>query len=116
MTLTLPWPPTVNTYYRNVGGRMLISAKGRQYRANALAAIVEQGSPKLKGEVSVKVEAHLPDMRKRDLDNICKGILDSLTHGRVIEDDSLVGHLALTKVLPSGNPRVVLTIEPWRAW
>jgi crossover junction endodeoxyribonuclease RusA len=30
--LTLPWPPTVNTYWRNFNGRVLISAKGREYR------------------------------------------------------------------------------------
>ena len=30
--LTLPWPPTVNTYWRNFGGRTIVSAKGRSYR------------------------------------------------------------------------------------
>jgi crossover junction endodeoxyribonuclease RusA len=30
--ITLPWPPSVNTYWRNFDGRMIISAKGREYR------------------------------------------------------------------------------------
>jgi Holliday junction resolvase RusA-like endonuclease len=29
---TLPWPPSVNTNWRTVNGRMIISAKGREYR------------------------------------------------------------------------------------
>ena len=30
--ITLPWPPSVNTYWRNFDGRMIISARGREYR------------------------------------------------------------------------------------
>ena len=30
--LTLPWPPSMNTYWRTFQGRMIISAKGREYR------------------------------------------------------------------------------------
>ena len=32
VTLELPWPPSVNHYYRRVGPRTLISREGRQYR------------------------------------------------------------------------------------
>ncbi|MGQ7093073.1 RusA family crossover junction endodeoxyribonuclease, partial [Escherichia coli] len=47
MKLTLPFPPSVNTYWRapNSGplkGRHLISARGRAYQSAACAAIVEQ--------------------------------------------------------------------------
>ncbi|MGQ0421600.1 hypothetical protein ACT4US_24475, partial [Bacillus sp. HC-Mk] len=46
MKLTLPFPPSVNTYWRapNSGplkGRHLISARGRAYQSAACAAIVE---------------------------------------------------------------------------
>jgi Holliday junction resolvase RusA-like endonuclease len=30
--VTLPFPPSVNTYWRTFRGRMIISAKGREYR------------------------------------------------------------------------------------
>ena len=30
--LVFPWPPTVNTYYRNVKGRTIMSKAGRMYR------------------------------------------------------------------------------------
>jgi hypothetical protein len=31
MKLTLPYPPSVNHYYRRVGPRTLISREGREY-------------------------------------------------------------------------------------
>ena len=30
--MVLPYPPSINSYYRTFRGRMLISAKGREYR------------------------------------------------------------------------------------
>lgn len=36
ITLELPFPPSVNTYWRRVNGKTLISAKGRAY-ANQVA-------------------------------------------------------------------------------
>jgi hypothetical protein len=47
MKLVLPFPPSVNTYWRapNKGplaGRHLISAAGRKYQSAACAAIIEQ--------------------------------------------------------------------------
>lgn len=32
--LTLPWPPSVNRYWRAVNGRNILSAEGRAYRAS----------------------------------------------------------------------------------
>ncbi len=47
MKLTLPFPPSVNSYWRapNKGaltGKHLISANGRKYLTNAVADVVEQ--------------------------------------------------------------------------
>ena len=47
MKLVLPFPPSVNTYWRapNSGplkGRHLISQKGREFQSAACAAIIEQ--------------------------------------------------------------------------
>ena len=47
LQLTLPWPPTVNTYYRNVNGKTLISEKGRQYRAAVADQVLIQRGVKL---------------------------------------------------------------------
>jgi hypothetical protein len=47
MKLTLPFPPSVNTYWRapNKGplkGRHMISEAGRRFQSDACAAIIEQ--------------------------------------------------------------------------
>ncbi|MWQ11333.1 RusA family crossover junction endodeoxyribonuclease [Glaesserella parasuis] len=40
------------------------------------------------GLVAVDVRVYLPDRRDRDLDNLWKVIMDSLTHAKILKDDS----------------------------
>jgi crossover junction endodeoxyribonuclease RusA len=94
--LKLPWPPTVNTYWRNVNGRVLISAKGREYRqAVASQVLIQRGAKHFDYALQVTIEAFRPDRRRRDLDNLLKAILDSLTHAGVMEDDCLIVDLRI---------------------
>lgn len=93
MKLILPFPPTVNTYWRFTKTGVLISASGRLYRANAIASVVEQLKriPKPMTEsVQITLKLSPPDKRRRDLDNYLKAIFDSLTHAGVWEDDSQI--------------------------
>lgn len=110
--LTLPWPPSNNVYYRNVNGVMKISAKGREYRkAVADQVLMQRGAKHYAGRLAVDIEAHVPDKRVRDLDNLFKAILDSLTHAGVWEDDGQIDALSIkrgpiggyVKVRISGN-------------
>ena len=77
--LTLPFPPSVNGYWRNINGRTLISAKGRAYK-KAVARLVQwnHAANKLQGRLVVLVALHPPDRRKRDIDNSMKALLDSM--------------------------------------
>lgn len=94
--MTLPWPPTVNTYWRSVGGRVLISKNGREYRQAVAEMAAAEGWPKFGAQrVSVHIEAWMPDKRRRDLDNLLKSLLDSLTHAGVWDDDSQIDWLAI---------------------
>ena len=38
-----------------------------------------------------------PDRRRRDLDNILKALLDSIVHAGVIEDDSQIDEIQITR-------------------
>lgn len=40
--LTLPWPPSTNSVWRNVHGRTLLSRKGRQFRKDVATAVAGQ--------------------------------------------------------------------------
>lgn len=96
MKLILPFPPSVNTYWRHpnkgaFAGKSLISAAGRKFQSAACAAIVEQlrRLPKpTSAPASVEIVLFPPDNRIRDLDNYNKALFDALTHAGVWEDDS----------------------------
>ena len=79
LTVTLPWPPTVNTYYRNLNGKTLISAKGQEYRkAVAEQVRIQVAKMGYAGRLGVLVEAY-PGQAQPRPDNILKSLLDSLT-------------------------------------
>jgi crossover junction endodeoxyribonuclease RusA len=94
--LTLPFPPSVNTYWRSFQGRMLISKKGRDYRkAVADIVLLNKAAKFYQGKIKMTIEAWRPDERKRDLDNLLKAPLDALTHAGVYLDDHLIVHLTI---------------------
>ena len=95
--IELPYPPSLNTYWRNVRGRTLLSKKGREYRAivTSLAAL----SKIRLGDVPlvVSIEAWMPDRRRRDVDNILKAAIDAMQHGGMYDDDSQIVDLRIVK-------------------
>ena len=96
ITLTLPWPPSVNKYWRTFQGRMIISAEGRSYRkAVADQVLIQRGAKHYAGKLRVNIEAFRPDNRRRDLDNLLKAVLDGCTHAGVWEDDSNIVDLRI---------------------
>lgn len=95
MLITLPFPPSVNTYWRHPSsgpsrGKHLISERGRAYRKAIIDLAWTEGFRQMTGPLVVVIEAWMPDKRKRDLDNLPKAIFDSLTHAGIWEDDSQV--------------------------
>lgn len=90
--LYLPFPPTVNNYYRKSksGGRF-ISEKGRKFRDDVAMAIQEQlPGEHISDRMLLEVVLFPPDRRKRDVDNYSKALLDAITEGGLWEDDSLI--------------------------
>lgn len=117
ITLSLPWPPSVNTYWRHVGPRVLISAQGRQYRRDVCELVMlgrhrkQISLAKHLGPVAVRIEATPPDARARDVDNLLKAPLDALSHAGIWGDDSQVVELTVVKLLPqrgAGGLRVLI--------
>lgn len=97
MTLTLPFPPSVNHYYRRVGPRTLISREGRAFRKDVRALLGGSGKPPITGRIALAMDAFPPDRRRRDLDNLLKSTQDSLAHAGVFEDDSQIDLLAVRR-------------------
>jgi len=94
--LTLPWPPSVNNYWKKWRNRMVISEGGRLYReAVALQVSMQAPNTSLECPLVVEIEAWRPDRRKRDLDNLCKATLDALATAGVYRDDSQIQDLRI---------------------
>ena len=111
LTIDLPYPPSVNHYWRRVGARTLISLKGRRYRDRVASILALRRVQPMTGSLAVRVTVHPPDRRRRDLDNAMKALLDALEHGGAYEDDSQIDHLDIRRgsVVPEG--KVAVRIE-----
>lgn len=95
--LELPFPPSVNHYYRRVGPRTLISREGRRFREKVCALLAASGIRPLTGPLHVEIEIYPPDRRRRDVDNFQKGLLDALERGGAFRDDSQIVELNIKK-------------------
>jgi crossover junction endodeoxyribonuclease RusA len=109
--LNLPLPPSVNTYYRNFRGIMVISKEGRAFKAAVADYIVEYRVPKL-GDKKLKITMVLfpRDKRKIDIDNRIKAVLDALEDAGVFDNDFQVDHLEIIRGKPvkGGGIRVMI--------
>lgn len=110
----LPFPPSVNTYYRHIPrrGGVLISAKGRDYRRDVcnFALPFRVNHKPLTGRLSLTIELTPPDRRKRDIDNYLKSLLDALTHAEIWQDDSQIYELVVRKKEPSKSAHQVFVM------
>lgn len=111
LVLDLPYPPSVNHYWRSVGKRVLISKEGRQYRENVGFSLLNAGYRRglsMSGRLAVNIALHPPDRRRRDLDNVLKSLLDAMQHAGVYEDDSQIDRISIERcgVLAGGLARV----------
>lgn len=109
--ITVAWPPSVNRYWRQFQGRMIISAEGRKYREAIIQQVFIEGLVKrLTGDLRVTIEAFRPDERRRDLDNLLKSTLDALAHAGLYEDDSQIRDLRIYWAAEKGG-KLNITIE-----
>lgn len=121
MVITLPYPPSVNHYWRHFRGRTLISREGRTFRTNVCALLARGNGngprkPPSGGRIAMAMDAFPPDRRRRDLDNLQKPVLDALEHAGVYEDDSQIDLLITRRreVVPEGRLLVNVVDLPLR--
>lgn len=115
IVLTLPFPPTANTYYRSIGrGRVIISEKGRAYRKRVVASVFEAFDgrpPALCCRLAVCIRVYPPDRKRRDLNNLGKCLLDSLTHAGLWVDDERIDDERWIRCAPCEGGRVVVHVS-----
>jgi crossover junction endodeoxyribonuclease RusA len=105
-------PPSVNTYWRKWQNRMVISKNGREFKKQMTAILKNDFSEEkpLDGSLVLNLGLFFKDKRRRDIDNYCKGILDSMT-GIVFEDDSQIEELGIKKHTGCGEDKVVVRVR-----
>lgn len=105
-TLSLPWPPSVNSYWRQARGRMVLSREAREFTERCAGIIAHR---KLSigrsmsdvlfpdGRLALTGVFHPPDRRARDLDNMLKATLDVLQKSGVFTNDSQIDLLMIRR-------------------
>lgn len=111
--LTLPFPPSVNRYWRHVGRRTLISRAGRQFRERVCSDVAARELTPMDGRLAVSIGLHPRDRRRFDADNFCKAPLDALEHAGLYADDAQITHLEIDKRDPVRGGECEVLIEPY---
>lgn len=113
--LVLPWPPSANAMYRrgSSGGvhsdHRVLSFR----RAVATTVLVTFGRwDAISMPVAVRVVLNPPSLRRWDVDNRCKCLLDALTKARVWEDDQQVHDLHILRGPMTKRGQCTVDIAP----
>lgn len=112
----LPYPPSVNTAFRNVsgGGRRKTYGYGR-WRRLACQEIMVQRPAKFRGAYEIEIITKRPDNKKRDIDNLIKPVSDALVVAGVVVDDSDCVKVMAQWVTESTKGGVIVRIRKWEA-
>ena len=91
---------------------MVLSAKGREYKAKVSDYVAEYKVPKLGGKkLRVAMILRPRDKRKTDIDNRIKAVLDSLQDAGVFDDDFQVDELSIVRGEPIKDGKLIVIIE-----
>lgn len=92
ISLTLPWPPSINRLWRMGKGNWYSTKIYKDYQKVVYYTV--NLSRRLKFDdnavLSMTLCATPPDRRKRDLDGLFKAVWDSLQHAGLYKDDSQI--------------------------
>lgn len=113
VVMKLPYPPSVNVYWRKRGSITYVSKKGKEFKTAVAEYVVEHNVPKL-GDADIEVAIVLrPRTRTKfmDIDNCCKAVLDSCQDAGVFDDDNQVSKLMVERgdYIKGGACVVVIT-------
>lgn len=110
--LAIPYPPSANRLWRNVGGRTIKSAAYRQWIDAAGWEVRKQRPRGIIGRYHMTLTATAPDKRWRDIGNLEKATSDLLAAVGVVENDRLCRRLVLEwadAIVPGGALTVHLS-------
>ena len=101
--LTLPYPPTTNNLFMNVGKGRIRTKKYDAWIAEATRHVRQQAPQPITGLYSLTLKVWRPDRRRRDASNLIKAVEDLLVSLGVTPDDCDAGRVSAEWV--SAEPR-----------
>jgi len=98
--LILPYPPTINTYYRFAPGdtQPRISPKGRAYQTRITMLCMRVKPFRMDERLHMTIGAWVPDKRMRDIDNIEKPLIDSMEKAGIYPNDEQIDVLSIDRL------------------
>jgi len=108
--LVLPWPPTINTYWRCVKNRVLLSKRGREYK-RAVKTLSTQWPSFGDKRLSVLIVLMPATRHELDIDNRMKPMLDVLEENHVMNNDSQVDSLLVFRGPVMKPGKVIISIQ-----
>lgn len=114
-TILMPFPPSVNTYWRHSARGIYLSKKGRDYKAEVRSLFTDSGARLMEERLELAVLLNPPDRRKRDIDNYCKSLLDALI-GLAYRDDSQIDSLLVQRGEVEQGGSALVFMRPVVEW
>lgn len=107
----LDFPPSLNNAFVNTPTGRIKSADYNAWRVAAGYQLRRQRPVPIVGRFKAELTFDRPDNRRRDLDNLCKPVLDLLVECGVVVDDSLAEDIRLRwSGMPARKPGGVLVV------
>lgn len=113
--LTLPLPPSVNSYWGFSGHRRFLTVKAVQFKQDVAHAVSQQriklGSAKLEMTVTINFK----DKRVQDISNRIKALEDALVQAGLMDDDSQIKilHVYEGPIVKGGGCSVKINVLPF---
>lgn len=111
LILTLDFPPSVNHYWLTHGKYRFLSQRARDFRQHVIDSMPANWEP-FTDRLQIYIEIFAPDRKIRDIDNLNKGVLDSLEHAGAYLNDNQIDKLTIIRkgVIPRAG-KVIITLE-----
>lgn len=111
-TLYLPYPPSVNTYWRANGKRRFISKAGVEFKKAVSDYVVDHSVPKFgDSRLALNIIINPRSRRAFDLDNVCKALFDAMMDAGVYDDDSQIDEFTITRGIATKGGGCIVVIE-----
>jgi len=93
--LTLPYPPSINSYWGFKGHRRFLTKKANEFKELAKIEVYKQPIRFNDKLLEATITWFPPDRRIRDIDNPLKPLFDSLVQANLMNDDSQIRKITI---------------------